>query len=50
MVSLTFNEQGLITKLTGGYVLDRTCGDTGGLGGIFGLLYAFGAPVAFPEG
>eukprot|EP01024_Parvocaulis_polyphysoides_P051150 TRINITY_DN501_c0_g1_i5.p1 TRINITY_DN501_c0_g1~~TRINITY_DN501_c0_g1_i5.p1 ORF type:complete len:257 (+),score=14.98 TRINITY_DN501_c0_g1_i5:123-893(+) len=49
MVSLTFNEQGLITKLTGGYVLDRTCGNTGGLGGIFGLLYAFGAPVPFPE-
>eukprot|EP01024_Parvocaulis_polyphysoides_P014139 TRINITY_DN156_c0_g1_i3.p1 TRINITY_DN156_c0_g1~~TRINITY_DN156_c0_g1_i3.p1 ORF type:complete len:288 (-),score=27.81 TRINITY_DN156_c0_g1_i3:224-967(-) len=47
--SVTFNEQGKITKFTVGYVMDRTVGNSGGLGGIFGLLYAFGNPLPFPE-
>jgi len=49
-MSLKFNEQGQITQLTVGYVMDRMIGNTGGLGGIFGLLYAIGRPLPFPEG
>lgn len=48
--SVTFNEKGEITKLTIGYVLDKETGNTGGLGGVFGLLYAIGYGIPFPEG
>jgi len=47
--SVTFNERGEITKLTIGYVLDKETGNTGGLGGVFGLLYALGYGLPFPE-
>jgi len=47
--SVTFNEQGEITKLTIGYVLDKETGNTGGLGGVFGLLYGIGYGLPFPE-
>ena len=47
--SLSFNEQGEVIKYTGGYITDRTIGNTGGLGGIFGILYAIGRPLPFPE-
>jgi predicted ester cyclase len=47
--SLTFNEQGQITKFTIGYVLDKETGNTGGLGGVFGLLYGIGYGLPFPE-
>eukprot|EP00747_Dinoflagellata_sp_TGD_P000171 gnl/TRDRNA2_/TRDRNA2_100229_c1_seq1.p1 gnl/TRDRNA2_/TRDRNA2_100229_c1~~gnl/TRDRNA2_/TRDRNA2_100229_c1_seq1.p1 ORF type:complete len:204 (+),score=25.10 gnl/TRDRNA2_/TRDRNA2_100229_c1_seq1:26-613(+) len=47
--SFTFNEQGKVTKLTVGVVMDRTLGNTGGLGGVFGLFYAVGSPLPFPE-
>jgi len=47
--SLTFNEQGLVTKYTIGVVVDRTLGNTGGLGGLYGLLYAIGKPLPIPE-
>jgi len=47
--SMTFNEKGQVTKITVGVVMDRTVGNTGGLGGIFGLLYAVGSPLPFPE-
>ena len=40
---------GLITKYTIGYVVDRTVGNTGGLGGLYGILYALGRPLPFPE-
>lgn len=49
MNSLTFDKDGKITKYTGGYVMDRTIGNTGGLGGVFGILYAIGKPLPFPE-
>jgi hypothetical protein len=49
MNSLTFNEEGKIIRYTGGYVMDRTIGNTGGLGGVFGILYALGKPLPFPE-
>jgi hypothetical protein len=48
-ISLTFNEEGKVTKYTGGYVMDKTVGNSGGLGGIFGPLYAIGKGLPFPE-
>ena len=47
--SLTFNEKGQVTKYTIGYAMDKDLGNTGGLGGIFGILYALGKPLPFPE-
>eukprot|EP00622_Pseudochattonella_farcimen_P002547 FR737492.1.p1 GENE.FR737492.1~~FR737492.1.p1 ORF type:complete len:242 (+),score=26.67 FR737492.1:94-726(+) len=47
--SATFNEKGEITKFTIGYVLDKETGNTGGLGGVFGLFYAIGKGLPFPE-
>ena len=49
MNSLKFNEQGKVVQYTGGYVMDKTVGNTGGLGGVFGILYAIGKPLPFPE-
>ena len=43
------HESGLITKYTIGYVTERTIGNTGGLGGLYGILYALGKPLPFPE-
>lgn len=48
--SLTIDSKtGLIKKYTIGYVADRTIGNTGGLGGLYGILYAIGRPLPFPE-
>lgn len=38
------------TEMTYGYVCDRRQGDTGGLGGAFGILHAAGRAFPFPEG
>ena len=40
--SFSFNEKGQVYKMTGGYCVDRTVGDTKGLGGLFGVLEALG--------
>jgi hypothetical protein len=48
--SCTFNEQGQVTKYTIGYVLDKEVGNTGGLGGAYGIFYAIGYGLPFPEG
>ena len=40
MCSLSFNDLGQVTLFTAGYVMDSTMGNTGGLGGKFGPLYA----------
>lgn len=48
--SLLFSEQGTLRAFTMGYVMDRLQGDTGGLGGAFGLLYAIGCLFPVPEG
>jgi hypothetical protein len=48
-MSLTFNEDGQVIKYTGGYVMDRTLGNSGGMGGIFGPLYAIGKGLPFYE-
>ena len=41
--------EGKVKKFTIGYVMDRDQGNTGGLGGAYGLLYAIGKPLPFPE-
>jgi hypothetical protein len=46
--SYTFNADGKCTSFTGGYVADRRVGNTGGLGAVFGILHALGAPVPKP--
>jgi hypothetical protein len=48
-ISLTFNEQGQVTLYTGGYVMDKLQGNSGGMGGIFGPLYAVGKGFPFRE-
>ena len=48
-LSMTFNAEGKVTKITVGVVMDRTLGNTGGLGGVFGLFNAIGSPLPFPE-
>ena len=47
--SFTFNEEGLVTQITVGYVLDRRVGNTGGLGGAFAFFYGTGNPLPIPE-
>lgn len=47
--SLTFNELGEVTKMTIGYVMDKEVGNSGGLGGIFGILYSIGYGFPVPE-
>ena len=42
--SFTFDDDGFCTRLTAGAVMDPTTGNTGGLGGAFGIAYAIGAP------
>ena len=49
MCSLKFNQDGKVILYTGGYVMDKTIGNTGGLGGLFGILYSIGRPLPFPE-
>ncbi|OLQ15674.1 hypothetical protein AK812_SmicGene62 [Symbiodinium microadriaticum] len=48
--SLTFNAQGQVRQFSIGYVMDRASGNTGGLGGFFGVLFAIGKRFPFEEG
>lgn len=47
--SYTFNKDGKLVEMTIGYVQDRRIGNQGGLGGIFGMLYAVGRGLPFRE-
>lgn len=47
--SLKFNKEGEVIKYTIGHVMERSLGNTGGLGGIFGPAYAIGKALPFPE-
>lgn len=47
--SLRFDPDGKVNQYTIGYVMDRRIGNTGGLGGVYGLAYAMGKPLPFPE-
>jgi len=44
-VSLRFTNSGSLVELTTGYPIDKGCGTTGGLGGIFGILEGLGKPL-----
>lgn len=49
--SMSFDASGKCYKLTGGYNVDRSVGDTSGLGGMFGIIHALGlTTLPFPEG
>jgi len=48
--SVTFDDEGRVSKFTGGYSVDRTIGNAGGLGGLFGIIHAIGGSLPFPEG
>ena len=48
-ISVTWNAEGKATKFTIGVCMDRSVGDSEGLGGIFGILYAVGRPFPFRE-
>ncbi|KXZ45656.1 hypothetical protein GPECTOR_52g55 [Gonium pectorale] len=48
--SLSFNAAGQVCGYTMGYVMDRGVGNTDGLGGAFGLMWALGCPLPAPEG
>ena len=48
--SMSFDESGRCYKLTGGYNVDRSVGDTKGLGGMFGIITALGGSLPFAEG
>jgi len=50
VMSMSFNKEGEMYKMTGGYCVDRTIGNTGGLGGVFGIIHAIGGSLPFPEG
>lgn len=45
--SMSFDAQGKCYKLTGGYSVDRSVGDTEGLGGVFGIVHGLGL-MKFP--
>lgn len=47
--SVRFDADGKVNQYTIGYVMDRRIGNTGGLGGIYGIAYAMGNPLPFPE-
>ncbi len=49
--SMSFDQDGKCYKLTGGYNVDRSVGDTQGLGGMFGIVTGLGLmKLPFPEG
>jgi len=51
MFSYSFDEEGRAYKFTGGYPIDRTVGNCGGLGGLFGIIHAIGGSLPIgPEG
>merc|ERR1712187_407993 len=47
--SLRFDPDGKGNQYTIGYVRDKRIGNTGGLGGVFGIAYALGKALPFPE-
>jgi len=49
MTSLVFDDEGKVARYNIGYPLDRTTGNSGGLGGVYGILYGLGRALPFPE-
>jgi len=48
-VSMIFDSSGKVTKFTIGHVMDVSVGNTGGMGGLFGPLWAVGKGLPFRE-
>ena len=48
IMSLTFNDRGKCERITAEYVVDASEGNTGGWGGIRGIMHAIGHPVPAP--
>lgn len=49
--SMSFDQDGKCYKITGGYNVDRSVGDTEGLGGMFGIVHGLGLmKLPFTEG
>ena len=49
--SVSFDKEGKVYKFTGGYPVDRSAGNCGGLGGLFGIIHNIRPNVLpFPEG
>lgn len=40
--SVSYDQEGRVYKFTGGYPIDKTVGNAGGLGGVLGIIYALG--------
>lgn len=49
LLSMSFDREGRCYKFTGGYSIDRTVGNCGGLGGVLGIIYSVGGSLPFPE-
>ena len=47
--SMTFNEDGLVTELTAGFVIDRRYGNTKGLSAVYAVFAHVGLQLPFPE-
>jgi len=43
--SVSYDGEGKIYKFTGGYPIDKTVGNAGGLGGVLGMIYAIGGKL-----
>jgi len=50
VLSMSFDREGKCYKYTGGYSIDKTIGNCGGLGGVFGIIHALKpGSLPFPE-
>jgi len=43
--SVSYDQEGRVYKFTGGYPVDKTVGNAGGLGGVLGIIYALGGKL-----
>ena len=48
-LGVVLDADGKVTKFNMGYSMDRTQGNTGGLGGFFAFLWFVGKPLPIPE-
>ena len=48
VMSFTFNTAGLCSRITAEYVTDKSVGNTGGWGGMYGIMHAIGKPIPEP--
>jgi len=48
VMSFTFNTAGLCSRITAEYVTDKSVGNTGGWGGMYGIMHAIDKPIPEP--